>query len=703
MRRTFLFLLLLSTVIFSACTFEDRLNDLEQRVTTLEDDYKQANTDIVALQQIVSALQERNYVTDITPVSEEDGRNGYKISFSKSDAITIYNGIDGQDGYAPQVGVGREGDDYYWTIDGNWMLTEDGERIKAAAEDGITPQLKIEDEYWYVSYDNGNEWIKLDRATPAVPILFTDVKYDSQYLHITLYDGNVLSIRIASNAAISGIILWCDRVTLEHNGEATVEFRVNPSNATFTFDSIAELSDIVLDVVTTRSNVSYTTQPFKYALTSVVASTDEQGNTRQGHYIATLKDNGTMLGYNDIAALVIKQQDEKGEPVLISSNTFNIYQKSSQLPVVWINTPDSVSIDSKDEWLSDTYIKIVLPDGTIDYEGATDNIKGRGNSTWGYPKKPYALKLDSKASLLGMPKHKRWILLANWMDRTLLRNDITFEISRRVDMDYTIRGQYVEVMLNGVHQGNYYLCEQIKIDENRVNITEMESTDVEGESITGGFLIELDTHFDEVNKFTTPYKELPVMIKDPDEDVINQQQLDYITNYFTEIEEILYNNGTGDITEYIDYESMAKVWIIYELTGSDEPNHPKSFYLIKDRNDLLQAGPVWDFDWGTFTPGKFYLSANNAIYYDKLFLDENFVTVVKECWENSKEELSNMENYIRNTAASIKESEEINFEMWPISQAVNGDENMTHDEAVERMIKAFNNNYNFLDKKITDM
>ena len=707
MRKSILFIILIAccTHLLGGCTFEDRLKDLEQRVTTLEEEYRQANEDIVALQQIVSVLQEQNYVTDIAPVTDDMGRNGYKISFSKSEPVTIYDGLDGEngiDGYTPQVSVAQEGDHYYWTIDGDWLLTEGGERIQASAIDGTTPQLKIEEEFWYVSYDNGENWIKLDRATPAVPILFTDIEYDSQYLHITLYDGNVLSLRIASNVAVSGIILWSDKIELDYKGEATLEFRVNPSNAEFTFDSIPERSDIVLDAVVTRSNVSYTTQPTRYTLTSVVAATDKEGNTRQGHYIATIKDNGHMLRYDDIVALVIKQKDQEGNEVLISSNTFNLYHAASGLPVVWINTPDQASINSKEVWLENTSIKIVLPDGTIDYEGTTDNIRGRGNSTWGYPKKPYALKLDSKSSLLGMPKHKRWVLLANWMDRTLLRNDVTFELSRRVEMDYTVRGQYVEVILNGEHKGNYYLCEQIKIDKNRVNITEMESTDVAGDAITGGYLIELDTHYDEVNKFTTPWKKLPVMIKEPDEDVINEQQLEYITNYFTEIEDILYGEAVGNIDEYIHYESFAKTWIINELTGSDEPNHPKSFYLTKDRNDLLKAGPVWDFDWGTYRPNV-YISSARAVYYDKLFQNSEFVAVVKECWSNYKETLGNMEDYVNNQAALITYSEAVNYDMWPIDWDVNGDETMTHQEAVKRLIEAYKQKYQYLDGKISNM
>lgn len=305
--------------------------------------------------------------------------------------------------------------------------------------------------------------------------------------------------------------------------------------------------------------------------------------------------------------------------------------ETNNLPVVYITTPGQVAIESKEEWLNGTRIKIVLPDGTVDYEGTNDNVRGRGNTTWLYPKKPYAIKLDKKASILGMPKHKRWVLLANWMDRTLLRNHVAFELSRRVGLEYTPRGQFVEVVLNNQNLGNFYLCEQIKIDENRVNIAEMENTDVEGDAITGGYLLEIDAYFDEINKFRTPIMNYPVNIKEPDEDVLNQEQFGYIKEYFTTIEEILYENNSEEISDYIDFKSFAKWFILFELTGSYEPNNPKSCYMYKDRKDKLKAGPAWDFDWHTFTPGKSVLLINNALYYGKLFENKEFVDVLKAC------------------------------------------------------------------------
>lgn len=150
------------------------------------------------------------------------------------------------------------------------------------------------------------------------------------------------------------------------------------------------------------------------------------------------------------------------------------------LPVIVINTPGAKTIDSKEDWIESAAVKIYNIKGEIETEASTA-IKGRGNTTWSYPKKPYTLKLDSKTEILGMPKHKRWVLLANWMDRTMMRNDISLEMGRRSKaLEWTPRGQFIELVLNNRHLGNYYLCEQIKIDESRVNISELDENATEG-------------------------------------------------------------------------------------------------------------------------------------------------------------------------------------------------------------------------------
>lgn len=418
--------------------------------------------------------------------------------------------------------------------------------------------------------------------------------------------------------------------------------------------------------------------------------------TSSNEKVATVDDMGNVTAGATGEAIISANVDKL---TVTCSVTVNI----TGLPVVYVNTPDEAPITSKETWMKNTTITIYDTDGTIDYEDSKLQIRGRGNSTWGYPKKPYALKLDSKASILGMPKHKRWCLLANWMDRTLMRNDVAFQIAKQTGLDWTPRGKFVEVIFNGKHIGNYYLCEQIKIDKNRVNIVEMKETDIDGDEITGGYLMELDVYFDEINKFKSAIRNLPYMFKEPDEDVLQPVQLAYFEGYINDMESAMYAEDWLDkrsYTKYMNLESFVDWWFVHELAGNGEPGHPKSSYMHKDRLGKLTAGPVWDFDWGTFTPGDYFV-IKNAIYYGRLFNDPEFVSLVKKRWTILKPKFELIPDYIRSTATQIKVSNNINNQLWPISTSVNGDEKMSFEEAIERMISAYTSKLQWLNTQIT--
>ena len=193
MRKILLSVVLATTLALTSCQFDDSalwskldeygqsIKDHEQRISALEELCKQMNTNIEAIQTLVDALEKRDYVTNVSEVRSNGEVVGYTISFAYSDTITIYhgedgkdgaNGADGKDGYTPQIGVMKDTDNiYYWTLDGEWLLDGKGNKIQANGvngtdgTNGVTPQLKIENDYWYVSYDNGATWVQLGKAT----------------------------------------------------------------------------------------------------------------------------------------------------------------------------------------------------------------------------------------------------------------------------------------------------------------------------------------------------------------------------------------------------------------------------------------------------------------------------------------------------------------------------------------------------------
>ena len=398
-----------------------------------------------------------------------------------------------------------------------------------------------------------------------------------------------------------------------------------------------------------------------------------------------------------------------------SETSYTLKVQNTGLPVVRITTPGGRSVTSKETWMEGATMRIENPDGTVDYEGPM-SIKGRGNSTWGYPKKPYALKLDKKDKVLGMPKHKRWILLANWKDRTLLRNEAAFWLSRQTGLPYTVRGQFVELVFNGRHAGNYYLCEQIKIGQDRVDVDEMEPFETDPELITGGYLLELDTYHDyynEPNRFTSPYFSLPYQVKEPDEEDISKEAFQYIQGYVRELEALLRDQTrvmNHEYEEYFDVDSAIWFMFVNELANNTDfynnwPfNGPHSVFLYKERGGKIYSGPVWDFDYHGFVPtlSHQWAGATRTVYYPALYKDEKFRNRMVELWDSRKNELLKLTDYIDGMADRIRLSEEYNHALWPIpsSQNENGDEQMTFQQAVDRIKEGFTEKWKWMDAHI---
>ena len=219
MKKITTFLLVLVMGLFTACHDEiwNAIDDLDSRVTDLEELCKEMNTNIEALQTLVDVLYSNDYITGINPIMMDGVEVGYTITFANHDPITIYHGEKGSKGKAgstPVIGVKKHTDGvYYWTVDGEWLKDEDGNMISVTKSDGITPLLKIETGYWYVSYDAGSTWQMLGPAEgddgnkgdkgdqgdkgDKGDAMFLSVTEDADYVYFTLADGTV--IKVAKN------------------------------------------------------------------------------------------------------------------------------------------------------------------------------------------------------------------------------------------------------------------------------------------------------------------------------------------------------------------------------------------------------------------------------------------------------------------------------------------------------------------------
>lgn len=288
--------------------------------------------------------------------------------------------------------------------------------------------------------------------------------------------------------------------------------------------------------------------------------------TGTGDATVTVEVTETELEKELSTSLRIKMLD-KSETINIKRAAFSFPTEGNFYPLLTINTERGNPIDSKDYYINATITieqrneKGIVTNKLLDV--TKTEIKGRGNSTWGMAKKPYRLKLDKSTAMLSMPKNKHWVLLANYSDKTLMRNELAFEVSRRMGFAYTPRMKYVDVVLNGDSIGNYLLGEHIRIGEDRVNIPELGATDTD---ISGGYLLEIDERKGEPEWFETNEAKMVFCINTPEDIPANQKE--YISTCIQRIEDILYaKNGVNPVTElpkYLDLTSFIDYYLLNE-------------------------------------------------------------------------------------------------------------------------------------------
>jgi hypothetical protein len=434
-----------------------------------------------------------------------------------------------------------------------------------------------------------------------------------------------------------------------------------------------------------------------------------------GLYTAVLTDLGVSTDYVKEVRLLVENTYYLSSVTYMPSQYFEVRSEGAGqmkplktgLPVVYVDTKNGWAVISKTTFVPGT-IRI---QGEGVYEGLEEvncEIRGRGNTTWEWPKKPYLVKLEEKQKVFGMHKHKRWVLLANFMDRTLMRNLVSMKVASMTNLDWTPGCVPVELVLNGQHKGSYLLIEQVRVDNHRVNVTEMTKDDNAGEAVTGGYLLELDFHYDNEVQWGDPHGGcvqwgrnggIPFGVKYPDSEDITPQQLAYIKKYVSDTAEAIYGDDFADpekgYAKYIDVDSFIDYWIVFEVMGNHELGNPGSVFMHKDRGGKLVAGPCWDFDWGvlsynTSPQARTGLVNGEAIWYARLFQDPAFKAKVKARFQELLPELKKIPDYMDECEKLLTESAKLNFAMWnPAEDAsmngweiINGDENMTFSNAI---------------------
>lgn len=334
------------------------------------------------------------------------------------------------------------------------------------------------------------------------------------------------------------------------------------------------------------------------------------------------------------------------------------------IPQIYIFTEKASKIESKTEYVN---CSISIRNSTDSIDEADGKIRGRGNATWRmYPKKPYKIKFIQKESLFGFPSNKDWVLLADILDRSMLRTPAMCELSNAIGMDYTVNYKAVDLFLNGEYEGLYYLTDQVERSENRINVED------------DGFIIEDDAYFSsEPAYFSTDLLNLHYTFKYPEyEDDTFNEKLDYIKTYMDKLECVLFklvSDSTNiDYSEIIDVDSFAKWYLVNELMSNYDPNR---YYVLYNKNSKLKMFPLWDPEWsfGLWPVGQWAdqptSMVENAIWKERLYFpylvrSPLFIRSLKCNWRELREYIPLVKDKLRKHSEEIRLSQEKNLTIW---------------------------------------
>ncbi|MDF1576226.1 MAG: CotH kinase family protein [Bacteroidales bacterium] len=385
-------------------------------------------------------------------------------------------------------------------------------------------------------------------------------------------------------------------------------------------------------------------------------------------------------------------------------------QEGMDIPVVVVETNGGFPIP--DEPKIKAHLKVIdNGPGQLNYASDSGNvydgnagIEIRGAYSATLPQKPYGFETRNEASenlnvsLLGLPEENDWILLANYNDKSFLRNALAGELFRSMG-HYAPRTRHCEVVINNSYEGGYVLTEKIKRDRNRVDIARLLETENSGDPVTGGYIFKTDYYSSEDSwlssypPFDKPGGRVHFVYYYPKPDAITEEQKHYLRNFVNSFEEVLHgpgfkNSATG-YEAYIDVNSFRDYFILSEVSRNVDA-YKKSRYLFKDKESKgggIHSGPPWDYDWAwkdiwdcymfTHTDGSGWAYQVNdcdvwptpPVYMSRLLQDEHFANNIRHRYESLRESVLSTENifsYIDSVTNYLSEAQRRHYTRWDI-------------------------------------
>lgn len=335
------------------------------------------------------------------------------------------------------------------------------------------------------------------------------------------------------------------------------------------------------------------------------------------------------------------------------------------------NEPESMILSRMDIMASVDYADVdrtktnctvaISEDNKTLYEGqATFHL--RGNTTSGCPKRPFTVKLSEKTQLCGMPSAKSWVLLANYFDKTMLRNALAFRMGVDSRLVWTPRFKFVELYYNGVRKGTYQLCEKVQVNNNRLNLP------------TDGWLVEIDAkHAADDVFFTTEQIEQVIVFHEPEDTYLNEQ-MQVIATYFKEAEQALFSDDFTDSEKgwrhYLDEKSFIDWYLINEIARNNDAIFFTSCFMHSGLDGKICMGPLWDFDlgYGNSPYNESYQTkgwhVRKSKWYTRLFQDPSFMETVKKRFDYFYDRREMYYAYVRGQARELAPSAKNNETIW---------------------------------------
>ncbi|MDO4854344.1 MAG: CotH kinase family protein [Coriobacteriia bacterium] len=515
--------------------------------------------------------------------------------------------------------------------------------------------------------------------------------YESQNF-ANLYDAGQLELPEGAKAETVALDESANGLLLSGPADALATDGIGVTK-TFNFDDKEVVSRIRVQAVTARKTSAKLACYLDGELLSTfeLSTQKKKGNWDPGteDYCLDISKK-SITGEHSVSFKIIdtgKTGSSETQQILLKNFEFMKFS----VPVINFNIDESkghtvADMNSSDDHSVECYgsIDISVPDNwTSEYTGKheesqsyeLDYVRGRGNSTWGAntTHRPYKVKLDKKAGLLGMGKSKHWTLIANYYDNSQLHNKMTYWLSEQLGMEYTVKLEPVEVVMDGEYYGSYYLCEQVRVGESCIDIDDLESDEgrsaTEGSTITGGYLLNLGESGSSKQDFDTQDASINWSIESPSFDehseAAQEAQYNYIKNYIDETEEALYSdtfkNSEGKrYDEYLDLDSSVDYLWLQEFTMNGDAYAGGSTYLYKKRDTeqpgKLYFGPAWDFDyvaWGnldyddeetgdTVEAKVADWSQNGKMWVGRLLKDEVFASKFISRWKAFKQKLDEL-------------------------------------------------------------